>query len=146
MCFQDGGAGNDTLNWIVRGVNSANAQCSLYGGAGNDVFNGELGTFENELTITTGTVSFLLDAGTGNDHFNLTANLSAASDATISSVAVLLGAGNDTATLNLLSLGGAVILDQVYDGGRAHDTYEGNVPAMFLPRANFEIFLPLVDS
>jgi hypothetical protein len=142
VCFQNGGAGNDTLNWIVKGVNSANAQCSLYGGAGNDVFNGELGTFEDELTITTGTVSFLLDAGPGNDHFNFTANLSAASDATISSVAVLLGAGNDTATLNLLSLGGAVMLEQLYDGGRGRDTYEGNVPAMFLPLVNFEAFLP----
>lgn len=138
VCFQDGGAGDDTLNWIVKGVNSAIAQCSLYGGTGNDVFNGEIGTLTDPVTITSGTVSFFLDAGAGNDRFQSTANLTADSDPTLSSITVLMGRGNDTTTLNYYSLGGALLVDQLYDGGRGVDVYEGTIPAEFLPLMNFE--------
>lgn len=137
-CFQDGGAGNDTLNWIVKGVNTANAQCSLYGGAGNDVFNGQIGTATDPVTIKSGTVSFFLDAGAGNDRFVSTANLAANSNATISSISVLMGRGNDSTTLNYYYLGGALLADQLYDGGRGVDVYAGTIPAEFLPLINFE--------
>lgn len=138
VCFQDGGAGDDTLNWVVKGDNTATAQCSLYGGTGNDLFNGEIGTLSNPVSVKSGTVSFFLDAGAGNDRFQSTANLTADSDGTLSSITVLMGRGNDATTLNYYSLGGALLVDQHYDGGPGVDVYKGTIPPEFLPLTNFE--------
>lgn len=140
-CFGDGGAGNDVVNSIVKGENSPQSDCSLFGGSGDDDLNIELGTFALPITVASGPVEFFADAGAGNDHLTTTANLTDESDATISSVTVLMGRGNDTMTLDFLSMGNGVLEEQIYDGGQGVDTYEGTVPAMFLPLVNFEIGL-----
>lgn len=139
VCYADGGAGNDLVTSIVKGVNRPDVECNLYGGTGNDELVEQLGTLTEPLTVQSGTVTFLADAGAGDDHFFVTANLTDESDATITDVTVLMGTGNDTATLNYYSLGGAALEDQLYDGGKGVDTYEGTVPAMYLPLVNFEI-------
>jgi hypothetical protein len=138
-CFVDGGAGNDDVTSVVKGTNFANAHCFMYGGPGDDNLVEQLGTLEDPLTVKSGTVTFFADAEGGDDHFAVTANLSPESDALISSVTVLMGNGNDIATLNYYSLGGALLGEQLYDGGPGRDTYEGTIPAMFLPIVNFEI-------
>ncbi|MFO1095888.1 MAG: hypothetical protein U0992_21665, partial [Planctomycetaceae bacterium] len=139
ICFGDGGAGNDTVNSIVKGDNRPDSECTLLGGPGDDVLNIELGTAATPITVRTGPVLFYADAGVGNDHFITTANLTDDSDVTISNVTVLLGRGDDTATLEFLSLGGGEIEEAVYDGGNGVDTYEGTLPADFLPLVDFEI-------
>lgn len=138
-CFGEGGAGNDIVNSIVKGDNRPQSECTLIGGPGDDELNIELGTFAVPITVETGPVLFFADAGLGNDHLTTTANLTGESDATISSVTVLMGRGNDTMTLEFLSVGNGVLEEEVYDGGQGEDTYEGTIPAMFLPLVNFEI-------
>jgi hypothetical protein len=139
VCFGDGGTGNDVVNSIVKGSNRPDSECTLLGGAGDDELNIELGTAASPITVSTGPVLFYADAGLGNDHFVTTANLTDESDLTISDVTVLLGRGDDTATLNFLSLGAGEIVEAVYDGGKGVDTYAGTLPADFLPLVDFEL-------
>jgi hypothetical protein len=139
VCFADGGAGDDVVTSVVKGTNATHSQCNLYGGPGDDELVSQLGTFVDPLTVKNGTVTFFADAEGGDDHFVVTANLSPESDVLLSNITVLMGKGNDIATLNYYSLGGATLGEQLYDGGQGLDAYEGTIPAMFLPLANFEI-------